>query len=234
MKPRRIILIRHGECHANNDESKFATEPDYTIELTAKGVGQARQAGRALKELLGDESVYFYISPFWRTRSTFENIVRSFPRSQFRYSEEPRLREQEWGYLRTYGELKRLKAERTAYGAFYYRFPGGEAGTDVYDRINDLLGSLHRDFRDKAYPHQLRADYPFAGHSALCHAVVPPDGRGVRGDAFTRELRPDNTGAGRDGRRIPASDPADPESRGVDSPPSHPPARAGRSRITSI
>lgn len=129
MKPRRIILIRHGECHANNDESKFATEPDYTIELTAKGVEQARQAGRALKELLGDESVYFYISPFWRTRSTFENIVRSFPRSQFRYSEEPRLREQEWGYLRTYGELKRLKAERTAYGAFYYRFPGGEAGT---------------------------------------------------------------------------------------------------------
>lgn len=152
MKPRRIILIRHGECHANNDESKFATEPDYTIELTAKGVEQARQAGCALKELLGDESAYFYISPFWRTRSTFENIVRSFPRSQFRYSEEPRLREQEWGYLRTYGELKRLKAERTAYGAFYYRFPGGEAGTDVYDRINDLLGSLHRDFRDKDYP----------------------------------------------------------------------------------
>nr|WP_106633656.1 phosphoglycerate mutase family protein [Alistipes sp. Marseille-P5061] len=81
MKPRRIILIRHGECHANNDESKFATEPDYTIELTPKGVKQARQAGHALKELLGDESVYFYISPFWRTRSTFENIVRSFPRS---------------------------------------------------------------------------------------------------------------------------------------------------------
>ena len=152
MKPRRIILIRHGECHANNDESKFATEPDYTIELTAKGVEQARQAGRVLKELLSDESVYFYISPFWRTRSTFENIVRSFPRSQFRYSEEPRLREQEWGYLRTYGELKRLKAERTAYGAFYYRFPGGEAGTDVYDRINDLLGSLHRDFCDPDYP----------------------------------------------------------------------------------
>ena len=23
MKPHRIILIRHGECHANTDESKF-------------------------------------------------------------------------------------------------------------------------------------------------------------------------------------------------------------------
>ena len=48
MKPHRIILIRHGECHANTDESKFATEPDYTIELTEKGVAQAREAGQKL------------------------------------------------------------------------------------------------------------------------------------------------------------------------------------------
>lgn len=75
MKPHRIILIRHGECHANTDESKFATEPDYTIELTEKGVAQAREAGQKLKELVGEESMYFYVSPFWRTRSTFENIA---------------------------------------------------------------------------------------------------------------------------------------------------------------
>lgn len=152
MKPHRIILIRHGECHANTDESKFATVPDYTIELTEKGILQAQEAGKKLKELVGDETVYFYVSPFWRTRSTFENIVRNFPRQQFGYNEEPRLREQEWGYLRTYGELQQLKKERKEYGIFYYRFPGGEAGTDVYDRINDLLGSLHRDFRSDDYP----------------------------------------------------------------------------------
>ena len=152
MKPHRIILVRHGECHANTDESKFATEPDYTIELTENGIRQAYEAGLKLKELVGNETLYFYVSPFWRTRSTFENIVRSFPRSQFEYSEEPRLREQEWGYLRTYAELKQLKKERKEYGIFYYRFPGGEAGTDVYDRINDLLGSLHRDFQRENFP----------------------------------------------------------------------------------
>lgn len=152
MKPHRIILVRHGECHANTDESKFATEPDYTIELTENGIRQAYEAGLKLKELVGNETMYFYVSPFWRTRSTFENIVRSFPRSQFEYSEEPRLREQEWGYLRTYAGLKQLKRERKEYGIFYYRFPGGEAGTDVYDRINDLLGSLHRDFQRENYP----------------------------------------------------------------------------------
>lgn len=152
MKPHRIILIRHGECQANTDESQFATEPDYTIELTSNGILQAAEAGRKLKEIVGEESIYFYVSPFWRTRSTFENIVRSFPREQFHYSEEPRLREQEWGYLRTYQELQNLQKERKAYGVFYYRFPGGEAGTDVYDRINDLLGSMHRDFLRKDYP----------------------------------------------------------------------------------
>lgn len=152
MKPNRIILIRHGECFANTDESKFASEPDYTIELTSKGIQQAKEAGIKLKELVGDESLYFYISPFWRTRSTFENIAAQFPGNQFRYSEEPRLREQEWGYLRSYEELQRLKKERKEYGVFYYRFPGGEAGTDVYDRINDLLGSLHRDFQEPDYP----------------------------------------------------------------------------------
>ena len=55
MKPRRIILIRHGECHANTDEFKFATEPDYTIELTEKDLEQARQAGLKLKPLVGAE-----------------------------------------------------------------------------------------------------------------------------------------------------------------------------------
>lgn len=152
MKPHRIILIRHGECHANTDESKFATEPDYTIELTEKGIAQAKEAGEKLKTIIGEESMYFYISPFWRTRSTFEQIARSFPRKQFRFNEEPRLREQEWGYLRSYAELKELKKKRAEYGTFYFRFPGGEAGSDVYDRINDLLGSLHRDFLDEDYP----------------------------------------------------------------------------------
>ena len=60
MKPQRIILIRHGECFANTDESKFATEPDYTIELTDKGIQQAKDAGVKLKCLVGNETLYHY------------------------------------------------------------------------------------------------------------------------------------------------------------------------------
>ncbi len=152
MNPKRIILIRHGESHANVDRYLFGKMPDYTIELTERGWEQAREAGKRLRELVGDESLYFYVSPFWRARSTFEGIVEAFPRGQFRYSEEPRLREQEWGYLRCNEDFDKICRERKEYGIFYYRIPGGEAGADVYDRVNDLLGSMYRDFRDDDYP----------------------------------------------------------------------------------
>lgn len=152
MKPKRIILIRHGESQANVNLHIFASVPDYAIELTDKGKAQALDAGRQLKELVNDEKLYFYVSPFWRTRSTFECIARSFPREQFDYNEEPRLREQEWGYLRHNEDFDKVCRERQEYGIFYYRFPGGEAASDVYDRINDLLGSLHRDFEQPDFP----------------------------------------------------------------------------------
>ena len=45
MKPKRIILIRHGESQANVDRYLFGQVPDYTIELTDKGHEQAKEAG---------------------------------------------------------------------------------------------------------------------------------------------------------------------------------------------
>lgn len=152
MKPKRIILIRHGESEANVDRYLFGKVPDYTIELTEIGQRQALAAGIHLKEIVGEEQLYFYISPFWRARSTFEKVALAFDRSQFRYNEEPRLREQEWGYLRCNEDFDKICRERKEYGIFYYRIPGGEAGTDVYDRINDLLGSMFRDFEKDNFP----------------------------------------------------------------------------------
>ena len=152
MKPKRIILIRHGESEANVDRYLFGQVPDYTIELTQKGREQAMEAGRRLKEMVGDERIYFYVSPFWRARSTFEGVANAFPRNQFHYNEEPRLREQEWGYLRCNEEFDKICGERKDYGTFYYRIPGGEAGSDVYDRVNDFLGSMFRDFKHPKFP----------------------------------------------------------------------------------
>lgn len=79
-------------------------------------------------------------------------MVAAFPRRQFVYSEEPRLIEQEWGYLRCNEDFDKIWRERREYRTFYYRIPGGEAGSDVYDCVDDLLGSLYRDFEHNDFP----------------------------------------------------------------------------------
>ena len=61
MKPKRIILVRHGESEANINPHLFASIPDYAIELTDKGREQAFYAGKQLKDLVGEEKLYFYV-----------------------------------------------------------------------------------------------------------------------------------------------------------------------------
>ena len=36
--------------------------------------------------------------------------------------------------------------ERRKFGSFYYRFPNGESGADVYDRVDSFWASLVREF----------------------------------------------------------------------------------------
>ena len=42
--------------------------------------------------------------------------------------------------------MKEFKTERSAFGRFYYRFPQGEAGLDVYDRVSLFIGTLFREW----------------------------------------------------------------------------------------
>jgi broad specificity phosphatase PhoE len=152
MKPKRIILIRHGESVGNIDKTIYGRVPDYALELTEKGKQQAQEVGNVLKSIVKDESLFFYVSPMWRTRTTFEQIAGLFPRNQFRYTEEPRIREQEWGHLRTQQESIPIEADRDKFGTFYFRIPDGESAADVYDRVSDFFGTLHRDFEKPDWP----------------------------------------------------------------------------------
>ncbi|MCC7233441.1 MAG: histidine phosphatase family protein [Bacteroidia bacterium] len=151
MKPKRIILIRHGESKGNVDKTIYKRIPDYALELTDKGLSQAKEAGNYLKQIVNKESLFFYVSPLWRTRSTFEQVVKSLSTKQFKYVEEPRIREQEWGHLRSLEESKLFETDRDAYGTFYFRIPDGESAADVYDRVSDFFGTMHRDFEKDNY-----------------------------------------------------------------------------------
>ena len=161
MKPDNIFIARHGQSQGNVDKKLYQTVPDYALQLTELGVKQAKQVGGDIAEQIpygGPFRIQFYVSPFWRTRQTYLNIVKQFPdhirKTSVEYYEDPRLREQEWnqklGSREGYKDNEEM--ERDNYGHFYYRFNGGESCADVYDRVSDFMGTMHRDFEKDSFP----------------------------------------------------------------------------------
>lgn len=148
--PKRIILVRHGESFANADVKVFNTTPNHMIKLSPKGIGQASKCGELIKKLVSEEDddvdeggsssnwkVFFYVSPTARTVETLREMARAFPKRRVvGVKEEHALREQHFGNYNDPPAIYRIKDERTSYGRFFYRVPGGEAGCEVYDRIS--------------------------------------------------------------------------------------------------
>ena len=77
MKPKRIILVRHGLSQGNADKRLHETIPDYALNLTDEGIEQARRAGKEIKLIIGQETLQVYLSPYFRTRQTFQPIQES-------------------------------------------------------------------------------------------------------------------------------------------------------------
>ena len=146
-RPRRIILIRHGESEGNIDESCYVGTPDWRIKLTAKGEAQARQAGRELRDIIGPAGkCYCYVSPYLRTRQTLGAMLAELePRQVLAVREEPRIAEQQFGNFQDFSGMRRSKLERARFGRFFYRFPNGESGLDVFNRVTSFISTLRRD-----------------------------------------------------------------------------------------
>ncbi|MER7758953.1 histidine phosphatase family protein [Streptomyces sp. NPDC097619] len=150
VRPRRIVLVRHGESEGNADDTVYEREPDHALRLTPTGREQALAAGERLRALFGEEGVSAYVSPYRRTLETFRAL--KLDPSRVRVREEPRLREQDWGNWQDRDDVRLQKAYRDAYGHFFYRFAQGESGADVYDRVGAFLESLYRSFEAPDHP----------------------------------------------------------------------------------
>ena len=149
-RPRRIVLVRHGESWGNVDDSAYERVPDHALPLTERGRGQAEALGGQLRALFGRERVSVYVSPYRRTHESLQRF--GLDPGLLRIREEPRLREQDWGNWQDREDVRRQKQYRNAYGHFFYRFAQGESGADVYDRVGAFLESLHRSFADPDHP----------------------------------------------------------------------------------
>lgn len=149
-RPRRIVLVRHGESTGNVDDSVYEREPDHALALTERGWQQAEETGKRIREVFGRERVSVYVSPYRRTHETFRAF--HLDPDRIRVREEPRLREQDWGNWQDRDDVRLQKAYRDAYGHFFFRFPQGESGADVYDRVGGFLESLFRSFEAPDHP----------------------------------------------------------------------------------
>eukprot|EP01095_Lingulamoeba_sp_RSL-Kostka_P008114 TRINITY_DN2660_c0_g1_i2.p1 TRINITY_DN2660_c0_g1~~TRINITY_DN2660_c0_g1_i2.p1 ORF type:complete len:231 (+),score=57.92 TRINITY_DN2660_c0_g1_i2:112-804(+) len=85
-----IVLIRHGESQQNTGEVNPQTYGDYKIELSEKGIKQARRAGKILCSMREEPSIendfqqetifdncLYYVSPYIRTKQTLNYILES-------------------------------------------------------------------------------------------------------------------------------------------------------------
>jgi broad specificity phosphatase PhoE len=152
MRPGNIILIRHGESEGNLDKSHYEVTPDFALKLTPRGIGQAQQAGRTIKELIRSGKIHVYVSPFHRARQTFQYIKAEIENNIVKAIEDPRIREQDWGHLRNQEDNREIAEARDNFSTFYFRIPDGESGADVYDRVSSFLDTLHRDFDKDDFP----------------------------------------------------------------------------------
>lgn len=152
MKPKRILLIRHGKSEGNADKNLYDTIPDFALKLTKEGIEQAKQAGQEIKQIIGRETLHAYVSPYHRTRQTYQYIQAYIQENVIKAFEDPRLREQDWGHLRPPNLNDEIIQARNGFSTFYYRIPDGESGADVYDRVSTFLETMHRDFQQADYP----------------------------------------------------------------------------------
>lgn len=154
MKPKNIILIRHGQSQGNVDKTIYARIPDYALKLTDKGRQEALDAGKEIAKVISGKTMV-YCSSYHRTRQTYEGVKKSL--DVWKYYETPLLREQEWGTtfdgIKSYQDASEdIEKYRDEHGTFYYRFKSGESVADVFGRVSQFLDTLFRDFEKPDFP----------------------------------------------------------------------------------
>jgi broad specificity phosphatase PhoE len=54
---------------------------------------------------------------------------------------------EQFGNFQDVEQVKQAKIQRNSFGRFFYRFPNGESGLDVYNRVTSFMATLNRDMQ---------------------------------------------------------------------------------------
>lgn len=164
-RPNRLVLVRHAESARNeakrgstyfaDDAARLTVQgvPDHSNPLTSRGLMQAEQTGRIVREKFGTFD-YVYHSGYQRTIQTVDQILAAYSpeeRNKMKIRSNLFIRERDPGH--TY-DMTEQEAEAAfpwlrdywqTFGGFFARPPGGESLADVVERVYIFLNMLFRD-----------------------------------------------------------------------------------------
>jgi len=129
-------------------------------------------AGLQIRQLVGNETVRVFYSPYLRAKQTMLAILRAFDGQTVQLSSEPRLREQDFGNFQDPRQMDLTLSERQQFGRFYFRFPNGEAGTDVFDRMSSFITYLFRSMGEKDVSPLARNKRPVQNYILVTHGLL--------------------------------------------------------------
>lgn len=150
--PDRIVLLRHGQSEGNVDHLLYTSKGDSRLELTKKGIRQAKEAGKRLRSITAPgANIIVCTSPFERTTQTLLAVYSGGfggPNQDLvqRVHVDPQIREQEFGNFQDPGLTQKVRVEEVRVGRFYYRRPNAESSADVFDRVTQFWDKLFGDF----------------------------------------------------------------------------------------
>ena len=162
-KPKRLVLIRHGESAHNAlpkeggiitaeaASSKIISLPDHLMPLSERGQEQAIVTGQHISKIYGLTPDVIYHSYYERTVRTMDLILESYEESDklnLKIRGNPNLGERQSGYIygMTREEIDLYFPYYQAYlqreGYFMARPPGGESQFDVIGRVYGVIGEI--------------------------------------------------------------------------------------------
>lgn len=145
-----LILIRHAESEANVDRSIYTWQLHHNIMLTEKGKSQSKVLGYSIRntftsllKLNPKVKTSFYISPYNRTRETFNIASKEFEdiKDRINIVYDATIHEHVCGS--NHDEISKLQMDYDLYeDNIWYKENGSESLADVYARAKAFLTSL--------------------------------------------------------------------------------------------
>jgi broad specificity phosphatase PhoE len=144
---KNIFVMRHAESLEDIDKTAYERLADENMPLSDLGVKQAEAFALSFGGLLPEGSrLCIYTSSSTRVCQTAEIIDKSLSmRISIIRETDLRLRKQNWGDVTIHNRTE-IERERYRIGMLRYKFPGGESGNELLERLTvfsqDLLARM--------------------------------------------------------------------------------------------